>query len=119
MGSDWSWTLALPDGTLNAATVERLLALVETFGLSPHRPGGGINGFDNSRGHEGEHRVLAWEQLVHSLSTGSWSTNLWTRSEEEEEEVFVTTRPGGANGWDLVTLSLDAVHCRMDSHCPG
>ncbi|MGK3202809.1 hypothetical protein [Amycolatopsis sp. MEPSY49] len=57
-GSDWSWTLALPGGTLNPATIELLPALADGFGLSPPRPGGGINRFDNSRGREGEHRVL-------------------------------------------------------------
>ncbi|MFJ9779395.1 hypothetical protein ACIRSS_07415 [Amycolatopsis sp. NPDC101161] len=110
MGSDWWWTLALPGGTLTPATAERLLALAGAAGLSPHRPGGGINGFDNSPGHEGEHRVLDREELVPALATGSWSTNLWTRS---EADVLVTTRPG-AHGWDSVTLSLDSVHCRRE-----
>ena len=107
MGSDWSWTLVLPGGTLHPAAVERLLALAETFGLSPYRPDGQLNGFDSSPGHEGDHRVLDREQVVHGLATGTWSTNLWNRS---EVDVFLSTKPGGA--WDSVTLSLDSVHCR-------
>lgn len=115
MGSDWSWTLALPSGALQPATVERLLALAEVFGLSPRRPDGQINGFDRSPGHEGEHRVLDWRQLVHSLAVGSWSTNLWNHS---EVDVFLSTGPGGVDGCDFVSLSLDSSHCRRvpDSH---
>jgi hypothetical protein len=102
MGSDWSWTLTLPAGTVNPATVERLLALARSFGLSPERPGGGMNGFANTPGHEGEHRVLDRAQLVAGLATGTWSTNLWTRS---EEDIWLSVRP------DSVLLSLDACYC--------
>jgi hypothetical protein len=109
MGSDWMWRLTLPGGTLRPATVERLLALAEAFELPPRRPDGEINGFDNSPGHEGEHRLLDRGQLVHGLATGCWSTNLWTRS---EVDVLLSTRSGGADGWDSVYLSLDAVNCR-------
>src|SRR4051794_13869393 len=109
MGSDWTWTLTLPGGTLQSATVERLLALAEAFGLSPHRPGGGINGFDRSPGHEGEHRVLDRPELVQALATGAFSTNLWDRS---EVDVFLSAGRGRAGGWDVVSLSLDSVHCR-------
>lgn len=108
MGSDWSWTLALPSGTLNPATVERLLALAGTFGLSPHRPGGGINGFGNLPGHEGEHRVLNREQLVQNLVAGTWATSLWTPS---EDDVWLSTKPDSGSGWDSVHLALDAVYC--------
>jgi hypothetical protein len=109
MGSDWMWTLALPGGTLQPATVERLLALAETFELSPRRPDGQINGFDSSPGHEGEHRVLDRRELVHGLATGSWSTNLWNQS---EVDVFLSTRSGGIGGSDFMYLSLDSIHCR-------
>ncbi|MFK0248119.1 hypothetical protein ACIQUM_25795 [Amycolatopsis azurea] len=105
MGSDWSWTLTLPDGASNPAAIERLLDLAGTFGLSPHRPDGGHNGFDNSPGHEGEHRVLSKEQLVRGLAEGTWSTNLWTRS---EVDVWLSTAPSG----QTVSLSLDSCHCR-------
>lgn len=111
MGSDWSWTLALPDGSLNSATVERLLSLAGTFGLSPHRPGGGINGFDNTPGHEGEHRVLDREELVQALAAGSLSTHLWIGS---EVDVWLSTRPGKGTGWDSVSLSLNSCYCRRD-----
>lgn len=108
MGSDWSWTLALPSGTLNPATIELTLALADGFGLSPHRPDGGINGFDNSPGREGEHRVLDRGQLVQALAEGSLSTNLWTGT---EEDVWLSTKPDGGSGWDSVYLSLDACYC--------
>ncbi|MFJ7217957.1 hypothetical protein [Amycolatopsis sp. NPDC098790] len=97
--------MTLPAGAVNPATAERLLALADAFGLTPERPGGGINGFDSTPGHEGEHRLLDREQLVHALATGTCSTNLWTRS---EEDVLLTTRPGEAT----VTLSLNSVYCR-------
>lgn len=113
MGSDWSWTVALPGGTLNPATSELLLTLADGFGLSPRRPGGGINGFDNSPGREGEHRVLDRGQLVQALAEGSWSTNLWTGA---EEDVRLSTKPDGGSGWDSVHLSLDACYC---SRTPG
>ena len=108
MGSDWNWTLSLPSGTLNTATVELLLALAGKFELSPHRPGGGINGFDNSPGREGEHRVLDREQLVQSLAAGSRSTNLWTGA---EEDVWLSTKPDGGCAWDSVRLALDSCYC--------
>jgi hypothetical protein len=107
MGSDWMWRLALPGGTLRPPAVERMLALAEMFGLSPNRPGGGINGFDNSPGHEGEHRVVDRRQAVDGLATGAWSTNLWNRS---EVDILLSTRLG--DGWDALHLSLDAVNCR-------
>ncbi|WP_284747870.1 hypothetical protein [Amycolatopsis sp. RTGN1] len=53
MGSDWSWTLALPGGSLTSATIDQLLTLADACGLSPHRPGGGINGFDTAPGPRG------------------------------------------------------------------
>jgi hypothetical protein len=108
MGSDWSWTLALPGGTLHPATVERLLDLAETHGLPPRRPDGKINGFDCTPGHEGDHRVLDRQELVHGLATGSWATNLWNRS---EADVWFSARPGGLGGWDTVRWSLDSCHC--------
>ncbi|ANZ41642.1 hypothetical protein BBK82_42535 [Lentzea guizhouensis] len=109
MGSDWSWTLALPGGALTSATVERLLALANDSGLSPHRPDGGINGFANLPGREGDHEVLTRHQLVQGLTTGSWATNLWTRS---EADIGLSTTPSGGTGWDLVSLSLNSAHCR-------
>lgn len=109
MGSDWTWTLTLPGGTLQVATVERLLALTEAFGLSPERPDGRINGFDRSPGHEGEHRVLDRRELVQALATGTLSTNLWDRS---EVDVFLSAGPDRAGVWDVVSLSLDSVYCR-------
>ncbi|WP_370949730.1 hypothetical protein AB5J62_19725 [Amycolatopsis sp. cg5] len=108
MGSDWSWTLTLPGGTSSSATVERLLALAGTFGLSPHRPDGEINGFGNAPGREGEHRVLARDQLIQGLATGTWSTNLWLRS---EVDIWLSVKPGD---WDSVTLSLNSAHCRRE-----
>ncbi|SEF37485.1 hypothetical protein SAMN05421837_11445 [Amycolatopsis pretoriensis] len=109
MGSDWSWTLALPGGTVTPTTIELLLAVAGGFGLSPHRPDGGINGFDNTPGREGEHRVLDRGQLVQALAEGSWSTNLWTRA---EDDIRLSTKPGSGNGWDSLDLSLDACYCR-------
>lgn len=109
MGSDWMWRLTLPGGALRPSSVERLLALAEAFGLSSRRPDGEINGFDGTPGHEGEHRVLDRRQLIHGLATGSWSTNLWNRA---EVDVFLSTRTGGVEGWDLVSLTLDSVNCR-------
>ncbi|MGW5718487.1 hypothetical protein ACWEVP_20125 [Amycolatopsis sp. NPDC003865] len=108
MGSDWDWTLSFPSGTLNPATIELLLDLAHTSGLTPHRPGGGINGFDNAAGREGEHRVHDWDQLVQGLATGSWSTNLWTAA---EEDVWLSTKPDRGSGWDFAYLSLDACYC--------
>ncbi|MGZ3146480.1 hypothetical protein ACVDFE_31710 [Lentzea chajnantorensis] len=107
MGSNWSWTLVLPEGTWDEAAVERLLALADGFGLSPLRPGGGINGFDKSPGREGDHRVVDRAQLVQGLVSGSFATNLWTAS---EVDVWLSTGPGGAD--DSMSMSLDSVHCR-------
>jgi len=108
MGSDWSWTLALPEGALTTAAIERLLVLAETAGLSPYRPGGGCNGFDNAPGHEGEDRVVGRDEMVRGLVTGSWATNLWLGS---ATDVWLSARPGGGRGWDEVRLALDSVYC--------
>lgn len=69
MGSDWWWTLALPGGTLTPATAERLLALAGAAGLSPHRPGGGINGFDNSPGVTTRPGAHGWDSVTLSLDS--------------------------------------------------
>ncbi|MEV6830656.1 hypothetical protein [Amycolatopsis sp. NPDC051102] len=106
MGSDWSWTLTLPAGAVDAAAVERLLATAGTFGLVPDRPGGGINGFDRAPGREGEHRVHDRHQLVRGLATGSWATNLWIGA---DVDVWLSTSPGA---WDEVYLSLNSCYCR-------
>lgn len=103
VGSDWS--LALPRGTLRPAAVERLPAVSEAFGLSPHRPDGKINGFAASPGREGEHRVLDRRQVVPGLATGTWCTNLLNRA-----DVFLSAGPRDDS--DFVSLSLDSVHCR-------
>ncbi|HJP78825.1 MAG TPA: hypothetical protein VJ914_31415 [Pseudonocardiaceae bacterium] len=103
MGSDWSWSLALPGDGVTTVAIERVLTIAEAAGLSPKRPDGLINGFDNTPGHEGEHRAIDPDELVHGLATGTWSTNLWNQS---EVDIWLTTRSG------TVTLSLDAVHCR-------
>ncbi|MBN9744213.1 hypothetical protein DMP23_24590 [Amycolatopsis sp. A1MSW2902] len=113
MGSNWSWTLALPEGSLTTGTVEQILEQAETAGLSPIRPGGGCNGFDNAPGHEGEHRVVDRDEMVRGLVTGSWATNLWTGS---ETDIGLNSRPGRGRGWDQVRLDLDSVHsCREPS----
>ncbi len=80
---------------MDPATVERLLALAGESGLSPDRPDGGINGLDTAPGHEGEHHVLNRGQLVQGLVSGSWATNLWTRS---EDDVFLSTGSDDASG---------------------
>jgi hypothetical protein len=106
MGSDWSWTITLPAGTVRPEAVERLLAVAGTLGLSPERPGGGCNGFDTSPGHEGEHVVLDRPGLVQDLATGARGTNLWLGS---EVDVLLFTKLGA---WDTVSLYLDAVYAR-------
>ncbi|MBW4718349.1 hypothetical protein [Saccharothrix obliqua] len=105
MGSDWTWTLVLPGGVLRSAAVERVLAIAGAVGLSPWRPGGGINGFDTAPGREGEHRVVDWARMVDGLVTGTWSTNLWTRS---EVDIWFSVKPGGPQ--DTVTMSLNSCH---------
>ncbi|MET8850335.1 hypothetical protein [Amycolatopsis sp. NPDC004625] len=106
MGSDWSWTVTLPGGTVRPEAVERLLAVAGTLGLAPERPDGGCNGFDTSPGHEGEHVVLDRPGLVRGLATGARSTTLWRGS---DVSVLMVTKLGA---WDTVTLHLDACYCR-------
>jgi len=98
MGSDWTWSLHLPSGSLTPDLLSRLLAMATAAGFPPERPDGAINGFAAD---DGECCVLDRHGLVAGLADGTCHTNLWDAS---KIDVRLGTDPSS----DVVDMILDS-----------